>query len=568
MIEEKLQSEIELAVQTTFPATKLVTADIEVVRPNEKSHGDFSTNISFQLARELKKSPKEIAELLSASFPMTAFEKVEAVNGFVNFYLKKEHYYQIIEDILAQKEHFADLDIFAGKKVQVEYLSANPTGPMHIGNARGIVGEAIANVFRKAGAEVETEFYVNDVGGQANKFASTLMYWYKSSLGEKIVFPDGGYPGEFYKELSQNTVTIIGKDKLKKTNDPDRLEMFRKVGIQESMKLIKKTIKRLDVDFDKFVNQEYINKNISPQIFDLLVKKNQVTNRDGAKWFADADVDNNEYVLKRSDEDSTLTYFMDDIAYHWDKYHNRKFDLVVDVWGSNHYGHILRMKKAMKAIDINPDRLHIALYQYVRLKKGEKIEKMAKRMGTYVTADQVLAEVPSDVFKFFLLMRSTNTHLDFDFELAKDTSEKNPVYYVKYAYARTCSILTKYKELDSRLPPSLLSYGRTSRGNDVGAVADLTLLVEPQELELIDQLSQLPQLVASIVSFDEYPVHFLTYYAIDTAKKFHSFYDKCRVIDEDNMELTSARIELVKATQIVLGIVMRDLIGIDAPERM
>jgi arginyl-tRNA synthetase len=550
MIEQKLQSEIEIAVQSCFPTSKFKSSEIEVTRPNDPTHGDFATNISFKLARELKKAPNEIAEKLSSAFPEAVFEKVEAINGFLNFYLKKEHYHEILREILEKKEKYANLDLFAGKKVQVEYLSANPTGPIHIGNARGIVGETIANVFRKAGANVETEFYINDVGGQANKFAATLLYWYRTSLGEKLDFPDGGYPGEFYKSLSQNTAKKIGIEKLEKSNDADKLEMFRKIGIQESMKLIKQTIIKLDVDFDKFVNQEDINKNISPKIFDLLAQKNQVTEKDGAKWFADADVDDSEYVLKRSDENSTLTYFMDDIAYHWDKFYNRKFDLVVDVWGSNHYGHILRMKKAMKAIGIDPERLQIALYQYVRLKRGEKIEKMAKRMGTYVTADQVLAEVPSDVFKFFLLMRSTNSHLDFDFELAKDTSEKNPVFYVKYAYARIHGILTKSKDVIKNQK------------------AGLGILVAPEEIELIDQLSQLPQLVASIVSFDEYPVHYLTYYAIDTAKKFHQFYDKCRVIDEENLELTAARLELVRATKIVLGIVMRDLIGIDAPERM
>jgi arginyl-tRNA synthetase len=546
MNQAHLVAALQKAVKRLY---KITLEPSEIIIDDNPRLGDFSFNIAFKLVKNIKKSPQEIAQEIAIELKNSKYE-AKAVSGFVNVYLDPTHFGSLLESLIKEK-NLGSVEIagITGKKVQVEYLSANPTGPIHIGNARGIIGEVIANSLKKAGAIVETEYYVNDIGGQANKFADTLVYWYRVSLGEKIDFPEGGYPGDFYKELSAEVVKKLGKARFAKLDLPTLQEEFRRAGIDESMRLIGQTIGGLNVPFDSFVSQEKINKEVSPKVFKILKEGNQVIEKEGAKWFAaGAQDDDSEYVLARSDEGGTLTYFMDDIAYHWDKFYNRKFDIVIDVWGSNHYGHISRMQKALEAIGIEKSRLQIALYQYVRLKKGDQIEKMAKRKGTYVTADQVLSQVPSDVFKFFLLMRSLSSHLDFDFELARDTSEKNPVYYVKYAHARMAGILEK--------------------SANITAEPDFLLLTEKSETALIKELIRFPSVIKSVITTEGYPVHNLAFYVRDLATKFHSFYDQCRVIDEQNPVLSASRLALVKQTKRTLKVVLEELIGIEAPEKM
>jgi len=545
MIEEKLQSEIEIAVQSCFPTSKFKMSDIEVVRPDGEGHGDFSTNIAFKLAGELKKAPKEIAEKLAGAFPSAAFEKVEALNGFLNFYLKKEHYYTILEEILDKKEKYADLDVLKGQKIQVEFISANPTGPLTLANGRGgFGGDALANVFTKAGATVEREYYVNDGGNQVRILGDSILA--ASGLAEKS---EELYQGEYISEWAESNKEIVAAHEGK----PFELGQIAGTWILENYN--KPSIKKIGIHFDNWFSE---NKMIERGEVDEAVKKfgefGHTYEKDDALWMKTTEFgDDKDRVLVKADGEKT--YFANDVAYHFDKLYKRKFDLVVNFWGADHHGYVPRLLAAVSAMGC-PNQVKVVIFQLVKLIKDGKEYKMSKRKGTYVTMDDLLELIggptkeASDVARFFFLMRSFNTHMDFDLDLATERSDKNPVFYVKYAYARIHGILAKTKDIKQNTK------------------ADLTLLDTPYEMELIDQLSQLPQLVASIATFDEYPVHYLTYYAIDTAKKFHQFYDKCRVIDEENLELTAARLELVRATQIVLGIVMRDLIGIDAPERM
>jgi arginyl-tRNA synthetase len=571
MIEEKIQSEIEIVVQSCFPVSKISTKDIEVVRPDGQEHGDFSSNIAFRLARKVKKAPKEIAETLSISFPKDLFDKVEAANGFLNFYLAKEHYYHVVEDILRKKEQYADLDILKGKKVQVEFISANPTGPFTLANGRGgFSGDVLANVFKKAGADVQREYYVNDGGNQVKILGISILA--ASGFAEKA---DELYQGEYISDWAKDNKDIVVDYK----DNPFGLGQIAASWILENYN--KPSTKNIGIHFDNWFSE---NEMVERGEVDAAIKKftefGHTYEKEGALWMKTTDFgDEKDRVLVKSDGEKT--YFANDVAYHFDKLYKRKFDLVVNFWGADHHGYVARLLAAASAMGC-PGKVRIVIFQLVKLIKDGKEYRMSKRKGNFVTMDSLLELIggstrdASDVARFFFLMRSFNTHMDFDLDLAKERSEKNPVVYVKYAYARIYSILAKVKELNS---PSLLRHPESSEGtrtrnldsscgkND-GGKADLSLLVAPQEIELIDQMSQLPQLVASIISFDEYPVHYLTFYAIELAKKFHVFYDKCRVIDENNLELTAARLNLVRATQIVLGIVMRDLIGIDTPERM
>jgi arginyl-tRNA synthetase len=522
--------------------------DLVVEKTKDPKFGDYSTNIAMKLAKDFGK-PLDLAGLIVTKIQDS--DLVDGIDvlapGFINFKLSKQALSLELNKILAEGEGYGNLNLGEGKKAQVEYLSANPTGPLHIGNARGMLGDVIASVLKKAGYQVETEYYINDIGGQAIKFAKTLVYWFKKSNGEEVDFPEGGYPGDYYQNLSIKVVQALGISNLKGISDEDLTETFRKEGFKLSMADIKETICKLGIKFDKFVSQEDINDKITDKVFYEIEQKGYSVEKDGAIWFSpskeNTDFEDKESVLKKS-EDLSYTYFADDIAYHWNKFTERKFDLVIDVWGSNHYGHIQRMKSAIQAIGANPDNLKIVLYQFVRLKQGDTVTKMAKRAGTYITTNQVLDEIPSDVFKFFNLLRSPDTHLDFDFELAKDTTDKNPLYYTQYALARMHGVLRQ--------------------SNNSFLDANLTVLQNSEELDLIKHLASLPEVIEEVSQ--NYQVQRLPYFAIDLAKKFHSFYDKHRVLGEDE-SLTKARLALVKASSIVMTEVL-GIIGVDAPERM
>lgn len=545
MLEEKLKDSIQLSVQKVF-GQNVNSNSIEISKPSDKTHGDFASNVAFKMAKDLGKVPKEIAEQLVVDLIKdSAFEKVEAKNGFLNFFLAKENYYKILSEILKEKEKYADLELYKGKKVQLEFISANPTGPLTLANGRGgFGGDVLANVFTKASANVEREYYVNDGGNQVKILGDAILV----AAGLKEATGDE-YKGEYIDNwVAENKETVT---KLK--DDSFALGSLAAKDILE--KHIKPSVKKMGIKFDNwFSERELIERGEVEEAIENLKKYGHTKEEDGALWMKTTEAgDDKDRVLVKADGEKT--YFANDIAYHFDKFYKRKFNKVINFWGADHHGYVGRMMAAVSQSVGTVGTLEIVIMQMVRLIKDGQEFKMSKRKGTYVTMDDLLelinddSKEASDVARFFFLMRSFNTHMDFDLNLAKERSDKNPVFYVKYAYARISGILRNAKEL--KLPK-----------------ADFTKLTEEAELELIDQLAQLPQVVAAILTMEGYPVHYLTYYAIDTAKKFHYFYDKCRVIDEEDLETTAARLKLVEATKIVLGIVMRDLIGIDAPERM
>lgn len=557
MIQDKLKDSVLESIERTFKVS-LKSDAIEISRPGNKEHGDFATNIAFRLAKEVGKNPREIAEDLAKTLAIdSAFTKVEAVNGFVNFFLAKENYYQTLKQILSEKENFANSDIFKGKKVQVEFISANPTGPLTLGNGRGgFGGDALARVFAKAGAEVVREYYVNDGGNQVRILGDSILV--AAGLLEK---EDDYYRGEYIEKWTAENKEIIEKYK------ESSFELGEVAAKDIITQYIKPTVEKMNVNFDNwFSEKELIERGEVEEVIGKLKEYKLTKEADGALWMKTTEFgDDKDRVLVKADGEKT--YFANDVAYHFDKLYKRKFDKVVNFWGADHHGYVGRIQAAVSSMGC-PGFLDIVIMQLVRLIKDGQEFKMSKRKGTYVTIDDLLELIgnssddaqdlrdASDVARFFFLMRSFNTHMDFDLDLAKEKSDKNPVFYVKYAYARLSGILRNAEEKIPGCTP-----GMTEN-------VDFSKLTEEAEFELIDQLAQLPNVINSILMFEGYPVHFLTFYAIDTAKKFHAFYDKCRVIEEDDLETTAARLKLVEATQIVLKIVMEDLIGIDAPERM
>jgi arginyl-tRNA synthetase len=548
MITDKITENILYSLQQVY-CLNLTSGDVEISKADSAEHGDFSTNIAFRLSKELKKNPKEIAEKLAENLDANGgFKKVIAVNGYINLFLDHEYFQGIVKNILDKKDKYADLELLKGQKIQVEFISANPTGPLTLANGRGgFAGDVLANVFAKAGATVEREYYVNDGGNQVRVLGKSLLLLSTGESSEEEV-----YKGDYLCDILGAYEDDSKFQKMMSSKDVEEMGRIAAKDILE--KLIKPSVKKMNIHFDNwFSERDLIERGEVNEAISRLKELGYIKEEEGALWMKTTEFgDDKDRVLVKADGEKT--YFANDVAYHYDKLYKRKFTKVVNFWGADHHGYIARLQAAVSAMGY-PGTLKVVIMQLVRLIKGGEEFKMSKRKGTYVTMDDLLeliggsARDASDVARFFFLMRSFNTHMDFDLDLAAERSEKNPVFYVKYAYARLSGILRNAGEL--KLPK-----------------ANLALLTDSHEIELIDQLSQLEQVIMSVIAFDDYPVHYLTYYAIETAKKFHAFYDKCRVIDEDNLELTSARIELVRATKVVLGIVMRDLIGIDAPERM
>lgn len=506
MAREEIKKLIEKAVKDLYKAEVEVTIE----QPENKDFGDYSTNI----AMTLKKNPQEIANTIKSPI----LEKVEVKNGFINFFLSKEYLQKQVEEILKEKEKFGEVKLGKNQKVNVEFVSANPTGPLHIGNARGgYCGDTLSNVLNKSGYKVWREYYVNDRGRQIKVLQDTLE-------------GKDGYKNEYTDELIQ------------------RKEKNIKKAVEFIVGKIKATTKRMGVEFDRwFFETELYEKEVN-KVLDFLKKKDLIYEKEGAVWFKSTKFgDDKDRVLIRTEEKTTYeeeTYLLSDIAYLKNKF-DRGFKYLIIFLGAEHHGYVPRLKAAVEALGYNKNQLMPIVFQLVRLIKEGKEVRMSKRAGVYVAIDDLLDEINNDVSRFFFLSRAANTHLDFNLDLAKEQSEKNPVYYVQYAYARICSILRKVKNLEFR-------------------IKNLELLIHPSELSLIKQLIRLPEIVEDTAK--DYQVQRFPQYAMDLATVFHQFYRDCHVITEDK-NLEEARLGLVLATKITLKNTL-DLMGISAPEKM
>jgi arginyl-tRNA synthetase len=529
-MKNKIKQTIDKAIETLQKEGKFAEfemPDILVEYPKEKNHGDYSTNVSLQIAKIIKKKPLDIANILADKLigaPDSFFEKVEAVApGFINFFISKDYLQEQVKEILKQKEKFGTSKIGNGQKTNVEFISANPTGPLTLGNGRGgFCGDVLANVLDKAGYKVTREYYINDRGEQIIKLGHSVL------RDEQAV-----YKGDYINDLRKKI----------KGNDPEKIG--EKAANIILTKMIKPAIKRMGIGFDVWFSEKslYVKKAVDKAI-DYLSENRFTYKSEGAVWFKCKEFgDDKDRVLVR--KDGVETYFASDIAYLKNKI-ERGFDNIIIFLGADHYGYVARLKAAAEVLGFDKDNLDAIVMQMVRLFENGKEVKMSKRTGNYITLDELFDEVSLDVARFFFLTRSSNTHLNFDLNLAKEQSAKNPVYYVQYAHARICSILKK------------------SKTKNTAGKQNVKLLNHQTELNLIKQLIKLPEVIEDTAK--DYQVQRLPHYAVELADAFHQFYENCRVITEDK-NLSQARLSLVLAVKIILKDTL-DLMGISAPAKM
>ena len=451
--------------------------------------------------------------------------------------------------MLSDPESYGVTNAGKGKKIQVEYISANPTGRLHVAHARGaVIGSTLANVLKSAGFEVEQEYYLNDAGAQIDKFNRSLVARYMQSLGKDVELPEDSYPGEDVIAVAEK-IRDSSSDNYD-TDDPGALSDLGKAGIQLMIEGIKEDIESLHIDFDNWFSEKSLFENGQfEKCIGLLKEMGYVGDRDGATWLLNSNLgEEKDNVLIRSN--GTPTYFSTDIAYHYDKFIQRKFDTVIDVWGADHQGQVPRLKSAMKMLGSDPDNLEMILVQMVRFKKGETIEKLSKREGNIVPLIELVSEIGADACRFMFLSRSHETQLDFDLDLAKKQSSENPVYYIQYGHARICSILNLAVE-------KKINYSNGS----------VYMLSHESEIQLINKILELPSVIDAIA--DTYEVHHLPHYSLELATAFHNFYQNCRVIseNEEDLGLSKARLKLCEATKLAL-VNCLELMGMSKPEKM
>ncbi len=553
-VTEQVRKEIEQGILKAkadgrFDFAEMPAFIVEV--PKDKSHGDFATNAAMLLTKQAKMKPRDIAQAIVDSLNKESklIEKVEIAGpGFINFYLSQNWLYDILPVVEAQDTAYGSVDIGKGEKVQVEFVSANPTGLLHMGNARGgALGDSLANLLKMAGYDVTKEFYINDAGNQIVNLGLSLEARYRQLLGESgCEIPENGYHGQDIIDTAQRIVDAVG-DSYLQLPEAERQEKMIATALDEKIAAIKSGLAAFGVEYDVWFSETTLHESGAvKEVVDLLTEKGMTYEKDGAIWLKTTDFgEEKDEVLIRSN--GIPTYFAADIAYHKNKF-DRGFKRVINIWGADHHGHVARMKRSMDAIGYNGDDLTVLLMQLVRLYQNGEVVRMSKRTGQYVTLQELIEDVGKDAARYFFIMRNPDSHLDFDLDLAKEQSSDNPVYYVQYAHARINSILKA-----------------TGKAVPKAAECDLTLLKEEAELELIRKIANLPTEIA--YAAEQLEPYRMARYATELATLFHSFYNSCRVINEDDEALTNARLVLVNAARITLRNVLT-MLGVSAPERM
>ncbi len=538
--------------------------------PADRNNGDYSTNAAMVNAKVFRLPPRKIAEAIVENIDLegTYFNKVEIAGpGFINFFLSDIYYADVLFEIREAGDNYGRSDYGKGKKVNVEFVSANPTGPMHMGNARGgALGDCLAAVLDYAGYDVKREFYVNDAGNQIDKFALSLDIRYQQLLGVNIELPEDSYHGEDIVERATEFKEVYGDSYLSKTEE-ERRKALVEFALPKNLDNMKKAMEKYRIDYDLWFSELTLhNGGELKETIDILKEGGHTYEKDGALWYKNKDIQTEmlrgqgktqEYIDKLELKDDVLirangnpTYFAADIAYHRNKLQKRGFDKAIDVWGADHHGHVARMKGAMKAVGIDPERLDVLLMQFVRLVRDGEVVRMSKRTGKAITLVDLLNEVPIDAVRFLFNMREPGTLMDFDLDLAVEQSSQNPVYYCQYAHARICSILSK-----------LEGEGKVIR--DCTA-EELMLLNSEEERELILYLSSLGDVIINAAK--NYDPAKVTHYATELATHFHKFYNNCRVSVDDE-KLMQARIFLCICTKDTMKSILK-MLKVDAPERM
>jgi len=547
-----------LAAQNAGVLPAFAMPDVFVERPQRKEFGDFSTSLPLKLAKEAKRAPLQIAQAVAAHIvPDEAVAEVSATApGFVNFKLNDVWVARQVDAILAQGAQFGNLQPAKRLKIQVEHVSVNPTGPMHVGSGRnGAIGDTLANVLEAAGHEVQREFYINDNGSQIRHFGASIYARYAQALGRDEKFPEDGYQGKYVIDIAQQFVQQYGDQFLQMPREQAIRELGL-LGIEMVLGQLRATLERMNVRFDRWFSERSLHEDGTfAHVLEILKSKGLVFEKDDATWFAaQALGEEKDAVLIRSPKvianpDERPTYLASDIAYVWNKLAIRKFDRAIYVWGADHHGDVPRVLAAARALGLDESKITILLYQFVTLRRGGEIVRMSKRTGEFVTLDELLDEVGPDAVRFMLITQSVNATIDFDLDVAVKHSDENPVYYVQYAHARIASIL------------------RNAAQAGVNADGDVSLLTHPAEQELIRAMMRLPEIIE--LAATKLEPHHLPHYGIELAGLFHSFYKQCRVLSSDpaDLPLSRARLKLIMAVKHTLARTL-NLMGVRAPETM
>ncbi len=552
-VKKLLQESILRAAHTAiadgvFSADQLPPIVLEV--PPQKEFGDFATNFAMQAAKYARANPKIIAQVIVDRIQEEWLDKaVIAGPGFINFYLKPEWLYSMLAEIIRAGSSYGIVGDKSKEKIQVEFVSANPTGPLHVGHGRGAaVGSALVNLLKAAGYDVQAEFYINDAGNQIDNLAASVNARYLELCGVEVEFPIDGYHGYDIIETAQRIINRDGQKYLD-ISDGERLSIFKELALTEKLAALKEDLEAFGVNFDVWFSERALHQNGNLQaVCQILKDRGYMYEQDGALWLrSTAYGDDKDRVVIR--DNGIPTYLAADIAYHLNKF-ERGFSTVINLWGADHHGYIPRMKAAVASLGYDPKQLEIMILQMVSLYRNGELVKMSKRTGQSVTLLELIEEVGKDAARFFFIMRSTDSQLDFDLDLAKSKSNENPVYYIQYAHARICSIFRQAQEV----------------GIDTGDLeqAELKLLTNECEIDLIKKLGEFPEEIISAAQ--ERTVHRLAHYVHDLASLFHGFYNQCRIIGVDS-QLQSARLALVLAVKITIGNALA-VLGIEAPEKM
>jgi len=527
-------------------------SEIAIEQPRDQGHGDFATSLPLKLARTLKMAPPVIAAAIVEAFPDNADVKnVEVAGpGFINITLADAWFQAQVEAIRAAGSDFGNTDSKTGQKIQLEFVSVNPTGPLHVGHARGaVIGSGLANLLEAAGADVTREYYVNDAGNQMRVYTETLYSRYMQAAGHDVPLPETSYPGEYVAEQAQQIFEEDG-GALADLPKEGAIAALYKPGLEQNLALIKTDLEDLNITYDVWFSEQSL---FDSGRFDATMKELEddgfIVDRDGARWFASTQLgeDKDNVVIRSS---GGHTYFASDIVYHAEKFKERNFDQVIDVWGADHHGHVARMKAAAKALGIDPDRLTIILNQLVSFKEDGQSLRFSKRKNVIVTVRDLVEDVGADAVRYTFLSRGAESQMEFDLDLARKQSSENPVYYIQYAHARLSGILRN----------------AVDKGID-WQDGDVSLLTHDLEIALVRHITALPDVVDRAA--DRLEPQQVPYYATEVARALQRFYDACRVIseDEDDLPVSKARLKLVEAARIAIARCL-SLMGMSAPERM
>ncbi len=542
-----------LVAEGSVPTEPVPPFKIEI--PADKSHGDFASNVAMVCAKPFKNAPRKIAELICSKLDFEGnefFERAEIAGpGFINFFLSRKWFSAVVSDINNEKENYGRTDTGNGKKILVEFVSANPTGPMHVGNARGgAIGDCLASVLDWAGYTVEREFYINDAGNQIEKFATSLETRYLQIYKEGIEMPEDAYHGADIIEHAENFSKEFA-DKYVETSSEERRKALVDFALPKNIAGLERDLKKYRIEYNTWFKESTLHNNGAVMdIVKQLTDRGYTYENEGAVWFKASEFGaDKDFVLVRAN--GIPTYVVPDIAYHYNKLVTRGFDKAIDILGADHHGYVPRLKAALTALGVDSSKLDVVLMQMVRLLRNGEIAKLSKRSGKAITLVTLLEEIPIDAARFFFNLREANSHFEFDLDLAVEQSSQNPVYYVQYAHARICSIVNNLSE-------DGFTYDK--------ATCDmLDKLNTPQEIELIRHLASLPNEVDSAAK--HYDPAKITKFAIELATKFHKFYDSCSVKNAETDELKYARVALCVAVRQTLRNILA-MLKIDCPEKM